>query len=243
VVHPLEVYEAALELGRIGMDPSWIAREVRVPGATVRGWLLRGRQGRQPEPPRPLPQRPYAYLLGLYLGDGHIARGGHGQHVLSIACDSAYPRIIDAASAAVRAVVPGAGVTLRHHPRHRCTRVVCVSRWWPVLFPQHGPGRKHDRPIVLTPWQRAVAAAEAQALVRGLIHSDGCRFVAAQRVGGKTYRYSRYAFSNRSDDIRAIFCEHLDLLGIGWTRPSAFQIAIDRRTEVAKLDVFVGPKR
>jgi hypothetical protein len=56
-------------------------------------------------------------------------------------------------------------------------------------------------------------------------------------------RYSRYSFSNRSDDIRGIFCEHLDLLGIGWTQPNAFQIAIDRRAEVAKLDAFVGPKR
>jgi hypothetical protein len=80
-------------------------------------------------------------------------------------------------------------------------------------------------------------------LPRGLMHSDGCRFVAAQRVGGKTYRYSRYSFSNKSDDIRAIFCEHVDLLGIGWTRPNASQIAIDRRAEVAKLDEFAGPKR
>ena len=77
----------------------------------------------------------------------------------------------------------------------------------------------------------------------GLIHSDGCRFVATQRVARKVYRYSRYSFSNRSDDIRGIFCEHLDLLGIGWTQPNAFQIAIDRRAEVAKLDAFVGPKR
>ena len=112
-----------------------------------------------------------------------------------------------------------------------------------MLFPQHGPGRKHTRPIVFTPWQRAVTAAEPEALVRGLIHSDGCRFIAAQRVGRKTYRYSRYSFSSRSDDIRAIFCEHLELLGIGWTRPNACQIAIDRRAEVAKLDGFVGPKR
>jgi hypothetical protein len=67
--------------------------------------------------------------------------------------------------------------------------------------------------------------------------------VAKQRVGGKTYRYSRYSFSNRSEDIKAIFCEHLDLLEIRWTRPNRADIAIDRRSEVAKLDSFVGPKR
>ena len=62
-------------------------------------------------------------------------------------------------------------------------------------------------------WQRRITAAEPRALIRGLIHSDGCRFIAAQRVGGKTYR------------------------------PNEHSIAIDRRAEVAKLDAFVGPKR
>lgn len=42
---------------------------------------------------------------------------------------------------------------------------------------------------------------------------------------------------------QAIFCEHLDLLTVRWTRPNAWSIAIDRRGEVAKLDAFVGPKR
>ena len=242
-MHPPETYEAALELGEIGMDASWIAEELGVPRGTIAGWLRRGRCGRRPDPPRPLPDGPYAYLLGLYLGDGHIARGGHGQHVLSIACDAAYPGIIETASAAITAVIPGASVFRRLHPQSRCIRVVCVSRWWPVLLPQHGDGRKHLRPIVLASWQRAITAVYARDLVRGLVHSDGCRFVAAQRVGRRTYRYSRYSFSNRSDDIRALFCEHLDLLGIGWTQPNAFQIAVDRRAEVAKLDEFVGPKR
>ena len=90
---------------------------------------------------------------------------------------------------------------------------------------------------------RAPYACFVVSSYRGLIHSDGCRFIAAQRVGGKTYRYSRYSFSNKSGDIRAIFCAQLNQLGIGWTRPNASQIAIDRRAEVAKLDAFVGPKR
>ena len=112
-----------------------------------------------------------------------------------------------------------------------------------MLFPQHGRGRKHERRIVLARWQREITAVHPRELVRGLIHSDGCRFVANQRVGAKTYRYARYSFSNRSEDIKAIFCRHLDLLGIRWTRPNGTDIAIDRRAEVAKLDAFVGPKR
>jgi hypothetical protein len=55
-------------------------------------------------------------------------------------------------------------------------------------------------------------------------------------------RYPNYAFTNMSADIRAIFCDHLDLLGISWRRAGARNIAIARREAVAALDAFVGPK-
>jgi hypothetical protein len=239
-VHGVDVYphatmEAVRALGDIGMSPSWIARELQIPRRTG--------LAAPPAPPRPLAPEPYAYLLGLYLGDGHVSKGGaHGQQRLAIACDTRYPGIIDSARQAMAAIVPGTSVWLVHHRIDNCVRVTSCSRWWPILLPQHGPGRKHARPIVLTTWQRAITGAHPQDLIRGLIHSDGSRFVANQRVGGKTYSYARYAFSNRSTHILGIFCEHLDLLGIGWTRPNAVSIAIDRRAEVAKLDAFVGPK-
>ena len=105
-----------------------------------------------------------------------------------------------------------------------------------------GPGRKHLRPIRLEPWQLRITEREPRALLRGLIHSDGSRYVAAVHRRGRSYRYARYSFSNRSDDIKAIFCSHLDLLGIGWTRPNEKDIAVARRADVAALDGFVGPK-
>jgi hypothetical protein len=82
-----------------------------------------------------------------------------------------------------------------------------------------------------------------RAFVRGLIHSDGTRIVAIERKGSYERRAARYAFSNRSEDIKALFCESLDALGIRWTRPSDRQIAIYRKASVALLDEFVGPKR
>ena len=112
-----------------------------------------------------------------------------------------------------------------------------------VLFPQHGPGRKHDRPIVLRHRQVEITSREPKAFIRGLIHSDGCRIVAAQRVGSRVYRCPRYFFSNRSDDIKRICCEHLDLLGVEWNCPDDMDIQISRRASVAKLDEFVGPKQ
>ena len=69
------------------------------------------------------------------------------------------------------------------HPGRRVFRVkapgcvVVQSSWkhWPCLFPQHGPGRKHERPIVLEDWQRMIVESHPAAFLRGLFHSDGCR--------------------------------------------------------------------
>jgi hypothetical protein len=61
---------------------------------------------------------------------------------------------------------------------------------------------------------------EPEAFIRGLIHSDGCRVENRFRTklpSGRvaTYQYVRYFFSNLSSDIRKIFVEHCELLGIG----------------------------
>ncbi len=84
-------------------------------------------------------------------------------------------------------------------------------------------------------------------LIRGLIHSDGCRTVNAFNTrlpSGREahYSYPRYFFSNLSDDIRQIFCEHCDLLGIRSSRSNPRNISVADRRSVAVLDSFVGPK-
>ena len=53
----------------------------------------------------------------------------------------------------------------------------------------------------------------------------------------------RYEFKNRSDDIRRIFCEACDALGVEWRVMKPDTISVARRESVAKLDAFVGPKR
>ncbi len=125
----------------------------------------------------------------------------------------------------------------------RCVDVSMWSKHWPCLIPQHGPGRKHKRRIALEPWQRAIVTAEPRHFLRGLIHSDGTRIVATERKGSCVRRAPRYAFSNKSEDIKRLFCESCDALGIRWTRPSDRQIAIYRLQSVACLDEFIGPKR
>ena len=94
-----------------------------------------------------------------------------------------------------------------------------------------------------TDWQRAITHEHPELLVRGLIHSDGCRFLNRVRHGEKVYVYPRYMFSNRSRQIHGIFTEHLDLLGIEWRWSNDHTISVARRDSVARLDAFVGPKR
>jgi hypothetical protein len=59
---------------------------------------------------------------------------------------------------------------------------------------------------------------------------------------GKWYAYPRYQFSNRSDDIRKLFCDACDLLGVEWRQWTRWHISVARRDSVALLDEHVGWK-
>jgi hypothetical protein len=109
------------------------------------------------------------------------------------------------------------------------------------------PERFGDRKIELVDWQREITTAHPRELLRGLIHSDGCRTMNRFKTklpSGRVaaYEYSRYFFSNLSEDIRGIFCEHCELLGIRWTQSNPRNISISHRKSVALMDEFIGPK-
>jgi hypothetical protein len=184
----------------------------------------------------------YAYLLGQYLGDGHLVTSARVP-VLRISACTDYPQVatdIRDAIVAVRGTVPG-GVRGSHSDR--VLNIQSYWTHWPCLLPQHGPGRKHERPIVLADWQRAIVEAHPWSLIRGLIHSDGCRVINRVVVHGKAYEYPRYFFSNESVDIQAIFTAALDEVGVRWRNNRGNSVSIARRASVARLDEHVGPKR
>jgi hypothetical protein len=185
----------------------------------------------------------YAYLFGLYLGDGDITRHARDVFRLRITLDMRYPGIVESARRAMCLVVPHNRVGVQARTDSGVMLVMAYSKSWPTLLPQHGPGPKHRRPITLQGWQRLITRRFPQAFVRGLIHSDGCRFLARQKVGERVYAYPRYNFSNVSLDIRHLFSEHLDLLGIGYTHVPPVQIQVAQRVSVQALDTFIGPKR
>jgi hypothetical protein len=127
-------------------------------------------------PSLPEPTADYAYLLGLYLGDGCISwTGTREKHVwaLRIACADARPGLVEECKRAMHAIRPSNRVWTVQHVG--CTEVGSTSKHWPCLFPQHGPGRKHERTIELAPWQRVIVERHPGDLARGLFHSDGWR--------------------------------------------------------------------
>lgn len=193
---------------------------------------------------RELASAPYAYLLGLYLGDGHIAHCRKEVFRLDISCSDDWPGLIESAAEAMVAVMPGHSIGRRS--RAGCTVVMALSKHMPCLFPQHGPGMKHTRKITLATWQEEIVDAHPREFVRGLIHSDGCRAINRVRRalpgGERWYEYPRYFFTNASDDIRRLFTDALDRLEIAWRRSNTRVISVARREAVARLDEFVGPK-
>ena len=171
-------------------------------------------------PTLPEPQADYAYLLGLYLGDGCISlAGARDKKVwkLRIACADAWPGLRRECERAMSALRPGNRVWTQQ--RAGCTEVASCSRHWPCLFPQHGSGRKHMRNIQLEPWQRTIVTALPGHLARGLFHSDGYRGINRIRArladGDYWYEYPRYLFTNESADILRLCGEALDRLGGG----------------------------
>lgn len=177
----------------------------------------------------------YVYLLGLYLGDGTLSRDRR-VYRLRIFLDAKYPGIITACQTAMIAVLPENRPTVLD--RGTWFEIVMHYKYWPALFPQHGPGRKHTRPILLEAWQQRLVEAHPLALLRGLYHSDGSR--SHNIVKGKDY--PRYLFANESPDIRALFCAACDRLALHWTIANRRNVCISRREDVGRLDNLLGPK-
>jgi hypothetical protein len=255
MTRPLEEVRRVLELASADVAPGEIARRTGIPRRTIYRWMRGGCPTRTQAKAcmRCTPERfwvfrglvdsAYAYLLGLYLGDGCLAVHPRGVFRLEITLDGGYPRIIGECEAAVSLVMPFNRVSVRSRADERAVDVAAYSQHWTCLFPQHGPGHKHHRAVQLVDWQRAIADHYPHRFLRGLIHSDGCRATNTVKHAKKAYSYPRYQFSNRSADIRGIFCEYCDKLGIEWRQMNRYNVSVARAESVAKLDRFIGPKQ
>lgn len=234
-----------------GHSPTDAARLTGIPRSTVRDWSY-GRTPRVGPEHSTCPQccddevldaAAYAYLLGLYLGDGSISLHRRGVLRLRISLDAAYPGIIQECATAIEAVARGNTANVLKLRHSRCVEVSAYWKHWSCLFPQHGSGPKHLRRIELAVWQRRIVVSDPRPFLRGLVHSDGTRIIATERKGAYVRKAPRYAFRNRSEDILELFCFACREAGVKFTRPSPTQIAVYRKDSVARLDEFVGPKQ
>jgi hypothetical protein len=256
-VRPQSVVESALRASDAGIPDRRNAVMHGVAVKTIRRWrrdyqrrgLPRGQSHTSAACPRCeegwLDTVAYAELLGWYLGDGYISRGRRGVFNLHVYNDVTYVGLNAHVAELMRAVKPGG----RPHTRlmgRQCIAITVSWKHWPCLFPQHGPGRKHERPIVLEDWQARIVEEHPEDFLRGLFHSDGSRVANwTQRVVAgrpKRYDYPRWQFTNVSVDIRELCCWALDLVDVPWRQSNHKTISVSTRSGVARLDALIGPK-
>lgn len=189
-------------------------------------------------------RKAYAYILGLYLGDGYIDLMKNKKRVyrLRITQDKRYTGLISACEQAMKIILPNNRVFFAS--KQGCVDIIILSIHLVQMFPQYGKGAKHARKITFEDWQWAIIDEFPLEVFRGLYHSDGSR--SQNIVKGKNY--VRYMFSNKSEDLIAL-CKYVcDKIGLHWTTKKAhykhgsFMVYISRREDVAYLDSVIGAK-
>ena len=257
IVHwPAELVLEALALFEAGLTTDEVEVLTGIPAGTLRNYRA-GRLPRRVRRATSLSEEPdcldglpdiqpeqYAYVLGVYLGDGTVLRHGRNKtsFALRIVLDTAYPWIVISVADAIEDLIGRRPHIAADSRGANCVHVYSYAKEWGYLLPQRGAGRKHDREIALAAWQQEIVEQAPQAFLRGLIHSDGWRGINKVISKGREYSYPRYQFSNRSDDIRGLFTSTCECLGVQWRRWGRWNISVARADSVRLLDSFIGPK-
>jgi hypothetical protein len=255
-MHPPHVRTEVLALVERGLNDCEIARRTGLSRTTIRDWRTEPYQRRfEPQAcprcwraARPMFFTPahYSELLAVYLGDGCISVGPRTA-CLRVMLDAKYPGIVADVQALVRQCFPSNKVGVVNRYEGRMATVYVYSSHLICLFPQHGAGKKHERPIRLEPWQRAQVEEAPWRFIRGCIQTDGCNFINRTDVHRpRPYEYLSYEFSNKSTDIVDLFVDSCERVGVYTRRtrnPSGlWQVRINRRESVALLLEHVGLK-
>ena len=175
--------DQGLFLTDLGILDREIAEMCGVANKTVRRWrrlyqrrgVTRGANGSTCPgcQDRMLDAADYALLLGAYLGDGHIVRDKRGVYLLSLSQDARYGALIDEWRSAVLAVKGGGSCHINSKPR--CIAILGYWMHWPCLLPQHGAGRKHERPSRWSHGSERSSRLTRGRCCAGSCASDGCR--------------------------------------------------------------------
>jgi transposase-like protein len=251
-MHPAEVKRAALDLIAAGHNDCEVARRLGIPRRTIMDWRRPTYVPKRTIPLESCPRcwasaRPirftpedYAELLAVYLGDGSISTYPRTQR-LRVALDRKYPGIIRDVESLLGRCFPENGVDVVS--AIGCVHVSVYSSHLVCLLPQHAPGRKHERPIVLEPWQQKLIDVAPWPFIRGCIRTDGCAFI--NRTG--PYAYLSYDFCNMSRDIVTLFTDSCAAVGVEFRvtqsrRQGIWRVRINRRESVRLMEQHVGLK-
>src|SRR5436190_13838576 len=167
---------------------------------------------------------------------------------LRIALDAKYPMMIQQTHAVLTRCFPENSVdVIRKHVKGKCVNVSTYSKHLPCIFPQHGPGAKHKRRIVLESWQQEILDARPWPFIRACIWTDGCAFVNRTDIHRPVpYGYLTYGFSNMSEDIVGLFVDSCDRVGVvtrvNRSRRGLWDVRINRRARAALMLEHVGLK-
>ncbi len=152
----------------------------------------------------------YAYILGLYLGDGDISKYAR-TYRLRLYFHSINDRdVIERAVYSLSKLFPKNKISTYDQLHAKCTVVSVYNSAIPELFPQHGSGKKHSRCVSLTNSQINILDKKcSKFLLAGLHDSDGSFYLEANR--------ERFMFANTSIDIINLYKELLELYNIHYT--------------------------
>ena len=243
-----------MSLFKAGRGDSEIASLTGIPRSTISAWRHgRGvryhhRLSTARASWRPPDSRSYSYLLGVYLGDGCIVTTPAGAAWLVITLDVAYPGIVEETASAVKACFPATSVRRYARSDGSVAALQVTPPRSPVCVPRSMAraasicDRSNSR--IGSP---AITRRFPRELLRGLIHSDGCRTVnrfktrAAVRARGRV-RLSALLLQQPVGRHPRVFCESCERLGLRWTQSNHRNISISHRTSVALLDEYMGPK-
>jgi DNA-binding transcriptional regulator WhiA len=175
----------------------------------------------------------YNYILGLYLGDGCISPHKMS-YKLRITQDNKYPKSIIDIKNILNSFFPNNTFTC--NPKG-CTVIGIYDKNLPLYFPQHAPGKKHDRKIKLADYQRD--NLDYENLMKGLWVSDGSYYLAQKK-------YECYNFTNKSTDIISLFEECLNSFNIAYRKRmkknGVWILEITKKSEVSKMKDLIGVK-
>jgi hypothetical protein len=194
-MYPESLRRHAIGLLASGVSMNSVSKELGISRAAIRDWRDNGVAAKSSSLcPRCRGRRPgdeasYAYLLGMYLGDGCLSPGRRDVYCLRISCDTKYPDIIEAAAAAIRSVKTDCRVFLVSAPG--CTVVGSYWKHWICLFPQHGARSQARAPDCAGGLAAEIVQRHPGPLLRGLFHSDSCRITnwTTRMVAGERKRY------------------------------------------------------